>query len=66
VSLTPLQCVEFADLCINLANSLKQKKTGPLHRMAKAWLELADELLERHNARAIYRDRTAANNNKIQ
>jgi len=45
VSLTAVQCRQYADECITMAEHAGRENAASLHRMAETWLELAEHLL---------------------
>ena len=45
VRLTALQCQQFANECIAMAESATRENVAALHRMAETWLQIAEGLL---------------------
>jgi hypothetical protein len=64
VRLTPLQCIQFADECIAMAESAGRENLAALHRMAETWLQIAEELLAQMPS--IPNDQNAPSSDKVQ
>jgi hypothetical protein len=47
VSLTAVQCRQYADECITMAERAGRENAASLQRMAETWLQLAEQLQER-------------------
>ena len=45
MSLTAVQCRQYADECITMAECAGRENAASLHRMAETWLEVAEQLL---------------------
>jgi len=45
VRLTAVQCRQYGDECIAMAERAGRENAASLHRMAETWLELAEQLL---------------------
>ena len=45
MSLTAVQCRQYADECIAMAERAGRENVASLHRMAETWLQLAEQLL---------------------
>ena len=45
MSLTAVQCRQYADECIAMAERAERENAASLHRMAETWLQLAEQLL---------------------
>ena len=45
MSLTAVQCRQYADECITMAESAGRENAVSLQRMAETWLQLAEQLL---------------------
>ena len=45
MSLTAVQCRQYADECIAMAESAGRENAVSLTKMAETWLELAEQLL---------------------
>ena len=63
--LTPLQCQQFADECIAMAErGGGRENVAALHRMAETWLQIAEELLAQMPS--IPNDQNAPSSDKVQ
>ena len=45
VPLTAVQCRQYADECLAMAERAGRENVASLHRMAETWLQLAEQLL---------------------
>ena len=45
MALTAVQCRQYADECITMAERAGRENAASLHRMAETWLQLAEQLL---------------------
>jgi len=64
VRLSALQCQQFANECIAMAESATRENVAALHRMAETWLQIAEGLLaEQH---IIPNDQNAPSTDEVQ
>jgi hypothetical protein len=45
VALTAVQCRQYAEECLAMAERAGRENVASLHKMAETWLELAEQLL---------------------
>jgi hypothetical protein len=64
VRLTALQCQQFANECIAMAETATCENVAALHRMAETWLQIAEELLSQMSP--IPNDQNAPSTHKVQ
>ena len=65
MSLTAVQCRQYADECITMAESAGRENAVSLQRMAETWLELAEQLLTQERP-VIGSDQNAPSTDKVQ
>lgn len=63
--LTALQCQQFANECLVMAESATRSNVAALHRMAEAWLQIAEEELLAEQ-QIIPHDQNAPSTDKVQ
>jgi hypothetical protein len=64
MSLTALQCRQFAEECIDMAERAATENVASLHKMAETWLQIAEELLAEQQI--IANDQNAPSTDKVQ
>ena len=60
-----MQCQQFADECIAMAESARRENVAALQRMAEVWLQIAEDLLCK-KASSIPDDQNAPSTDKMQ
>jgi hypothetical protein len=65
MSLTAVQCRQYAEECIAMAERAAGENVASLHRMAETWLQLAEQLLTKEWP-VIGSDQNAPSTNKVQ
>ena len=65
MSLTAVQCRQYADECITMAGCVGRENVASLHRMAETWLQLAEQLLTQERP-VIGSDQNAPSPDKVR
>ena len=64
VSLTSVQCRQYADECLAIAERAEREGAASLLKMAETWLQLAEQLLTQERP-VIGSDQNAPSNDKL-